>query len=412
MINISKTLQIILIVISSLYLIILTSINLFKTEYGDPPYNYLARNWLNSPIKEIEIENSYPDSNIKKFDNQGNIGFFKSNSKEQDLNIFYGYYFKIKLYTPYYYPNFVGFSTKNKKKSENYKICGKDSQNNLLYFPKDEECPINFITLSDDNNICDDLGISNCKYQRLKDNKYLITSNKKTNGQIITQLRVNYNNIICADSSVDLTFNDLLENYENYECKEEYGYDPIYIKVEEGGENIYYFLDKNNLKDLNIKKNDKILLSYRGYLGVDNISNFEEHPIDHVTYARKIAFSKNIILFISCFYYAFCSIFILYFNNNNKYYCFIKIIFIIYCVLFVFNISFDFHVFFTFLRVKGIIKTVKLDGLSKYKTGLRWFIIIDIILLFGIIFDLIIKIFQFIMYVQNYKKTQQSLSKI
>jgi len=404
MISIPKTIQIIAIIIISLYLLILVGINLFKTEYDDPPYNYLSNNWLNSPIKDIEIiEPSSPNSNIKKYDNQHNIGFFKSDSKEQDLNIFYGSYFKIILYTPYYYPNFFGYNKKYKKNSDNYKVCGQDSQNNILYFPRNEDCPINFIRISEDNNICENLKI-NCKYQKLKNNKYLVTSNENIDGQIITQLRINYNNKICADSSVDLTFNDLLEDYKNYECKEEYGYDKIYNLVGEGEENIDNFLDENNLNNLKIKNNDKIFLSYRGYLGVDNIDNFEEHPIDHVTYAKKIALSKNIILFISCFYYIFCSIFIFYYSNNNKFFRTINVIAIIYLVFFIFNFCYDFHVMFTFFRVKGIVSTINLDGLYKYKTGLRWFIIIDIFILFGIVFDFVIKLLQYLMFRLNLKK--------
>ena len=47
--------RIITIIIISLYLFIFTSINLFKSEYDDPPYNYLTKNWKNSPIKEIKL---------------------------------------------------------------------------------------------------------------------------------------------------------------------------------------------------------------------------------------------------------------------------------------------------------------------------------------------------------------------
>ena len=412
MISIPNNIQIILIVIISLYLLILTSISLFKSEYEDPPYNYLAKNWLNSPIKNIEIsEPSSPNSDINEYDNQNNIGFFKSDSKEQDLNIFYGNHFKIILFTPYYYPNFVGYKKKFKKDNENYKVCGIDSQNNKLYFPKSEACPINFITISDSDNICKNI---NCKYQKLKNNKYLVTSNEKIDEQIITQLRINYNNKICADSSVDLTFNDLLEDYNNYECKEEYGYDTIYTKIEGGEESVDSFLNGNNLKDLKIKKNDKIFLSYRGYLGVDNIDNFEEHPIDHVTYAKKIALSKNIILFISCFYYIFCSIFIFYYSNNNKFDFIINLIVIIYFLLFIFNFLYDLHVIITFLRVKGIVSTVKLDGLYKYKTGLRWFIVIDIFIIFGIVFDFVLKLFQYLMFrdkFKNYKNDKNDENK-
>ena len=402
--NYFKIIQIIIISVVHVYLIIFISINLFKTEYDDQPYNYLSRNWLNSPIKEIEILDTPEKTNIKEYDNQQNLGYFKSGSTKQDLNIFMGKYFKITKYKPYYYPNFVGYF----KKKEKNQICGKDSQGNILYFPKDKECPLNLIMITKDNTYCNSKNID-CKYSLLNDDYYLVTSNQNINGEIITQLRINYNNEICADSSVDLTFNNILNNYNKYKCKSDYGYDKIYHKI--GEENVETFLNNNNIKDMNIKNNDNIFLSYRGYLAVDIIGDFSEHPVDHVTYARKIAISKNIILFITWFYYLFCSIFIFYFNDNKKYILPIKIIFVIYIILFIFNFSYDFHVIFTFLRVKGIVSTVNLDGIKKYKTGLRWFIILDIFILFGIAFDFALKLFQFLHFRKNFKKKENKENK-
>ena len=317
---------------------------------------------------------------------------------------FLGKNFKIKKYKPYYYPNFVGYS----KKKEKNKICGKDSQGNTLYFPKDQECPLNFIMITKNNTYCNSLNID-CKYALLNDSFYLVISNQYIDGEIITQLRINYKNKICADSSVDLTFNTLLDNYKKYECKNECGYDNIYYKI--GEENVETFLNNNNIKNMKIINNDNIYLSYRGYLAVDNIEDFTEHPIDHITYARKIAFSKNIILFITWFYYLFCSIFIFYFNDNQKFILPTKIFFIIYIVFFIFNFSYDIHVIFTFLRVKGIVFTVNLDGIKKYKTGLRWFIILDIFILFGIVFDFVLKLIQFLLSRKNFKKNKKKENK-
>lgn len=396
MVTIPKTVLIILFSAIILILFVLVCVNLFKSEYDDPPYNYLSKNWLNSPIKEIEILDQSEDTKINEQDCQKNLGYFKSGSTKKDLNVFLGKYFKIKLYTPYYYPNFVGYFH---KKDDN-KICGKDSQGNLLYFPKNEECPINFISIENDDSICTTNNI-NCKKQGLNNGLFLLTSNENINGEIITQLRINYNEKICADSSVDLTFNDLLNNYDGKNCKEEYGYDKIYHKI--GEESVEDFLNENNLKNMEIKKSDNIFLSYRSYLGVDDIDKFKEHPVDHVTYAKKISLSKNIILFISCFFYAFCSIFILYFNDKIKYNCTIKVIFIIYCVLFAFNFFYQFHVIFTFRRVKGIVTTVNLKGIEIYKNGIRWFIIIDIIILILIACDFVIKLLQFLMFCEANK---------
>ena len=399
-----RKLQLILLIVIHIYLIIFISINLFKVEYSDPPYNYLSKNWLNSPIKEIEILSNPENTNINEYDNQRILGFFKSGSKEKDLNIFKGKYFKIKKYSPYYYPNFVGYF----KSKKNNQKCGNDSQGNDLYFPKDKECPLNLILITNNNTICDSYNIT-CKYQELSDNEYLVTSNQNYDGEIITQLRINYNNEICADSSVDTTFNTLLTDYEKKECNNEYGYDKIYHKI--GEENVYDFLNNNNIKNINVIKNDYISLSYRGYLGVNNIGKFSEHPVDHVTYAKRIAFSKNIILFITFFFYLFCSIFVFYNSDsdNKRLICSIKIIFLIYLIFFVFNFSYDFHVIFTYVRFKGIVHTVNLEGLNKYKGGPRWFIVIDIFILFGIAFDFVLKLLQFLEFRKNIKKNNDKV---
>lgn len=215
MVKIPKPVYIVLISIIHLYLIVFISINLFSVEYNDPPYNYLSKNWLNSPIKSIELKNPSENTNINEHDNQQNLGFFNSGSKKKDLNIFKGQFFKIERYTPYYYPNFVGFF----HKKENNKICGKDSQGNLLYFPKDKECPLNFIKITSSYSDCGPLNSNDCIYQLLNDGTYLATSNKNVEGEIITQLRINYNNKICADSSVDITFNELLNDYKKKNVK-------------------------------------------------------------------------------------------------------------------------------------------------------------------------------------------------
>ena len=418
MISIPKKIQKILIVIITVYLLVFVCVNLIKTEYNDPPYNYLSKNWLNSPIKNIKISSTFSGEKINEYNNQKNLGFFKQNSDEKDLKKFMNNYFNIELYKPYYYPNFVGYFHNQDGK----KKCGKDSNGNIMYFPKDVECPINYIAINNYNTIdlpltmknifwpnndsliqtdsnCNNLNIK-CNYQKLNDNYYLVTSNEYINGEIVTQLRINYNNKICADSSIDLTFNDFIsDDSEKKECSKDSGYDLTYHVI--GEENFKEFLNNNEIKNINVKDEDKIFLSYRSYFGVDDFEKFNEHPVDHVTYAKKIAFYKNLIILICIIYYIFCSIFILYKNDNQNYNFTIKVIFIIYCVLFLFNFLFDFHVIFTFIRVKGIVKTVNLEGVKKYGNGIRWFIAIDILILLGIFFDFILKLLQFLMFKKN-----------
>ena len=390
-----KLLRIISIIITSIYLFIFTSINLFKSEYYEPPYNYLSQNWLNSPIKDIELSNNILNKNTNDYDNQNILIYFKSDTTIKDLNTFQGKYFNIKLYSPYYYPNFVGFFH---KKSEN-KICGKDSHGNIMYFPENKDCPINLVLIAKNNTVCDILNIS-CKYQQLNHDSYLVTSNNYTNGEIITQLRINFKNKICANSEIDSTFNDLIEDYPKKICEEDWGYDNIYNEIY--GEDLEQFLKENDIEKIKIIKNENITLSYRGYLGVDDLSKFSEHPIDHVTYARKISLSKNIILFISCFYFIFFSIFILFYENKNEYNCKIKITFYVYCALFVFNFLYNAHVIFTYFRVKEIVSTVNLDGINCYKEGIRPFIIFDILIILGLTFDFSLKLYRFLIFRRNH----------
>ena len=392
----NEIIRIISIIIISLYLFTFTSINLFKEEYYDPPYNYLSKNWLNSPIKEIDIlDNSNDDLNIKEYDNQQILIYYNSDSLQKDLNIFQGKYFSIKLYSPYKYCNFVGFF----HKKSDYNICGKDSQGNDLYFPKDIRCPINLIFFSKNDTACDTLNIK-CKYQKIKNDLYLVTSTEYKNGEIITQLRINFENKICANSEIDTTFNDMIQNYPKKICVDDWGYDTIYKKI--GEENINDFIKENKLNNINIIKNENIYLSYRGYLGVDDLNKFSEHPVDHVTYAKKIAVSKNIILFISCFYFTFCSIFIFIYEEKNKYNLTIKILFYVYCGLFAFNFLYDAHAIFTYFRVKGIVSTVNLEGISSYKNGLSSFIIFDILILIGLTFDFFMKLYRFLIFRRNF----------
>ena len=394
--ELQKILRIVSIVIISLYLFIFTGINLFKSEYDDPPYNYLTKNWLNSPINDIELLDSNKITNINEYDNQNILAHFDSNSIKKDLNVFYGKYFKISTYSSYKYANFVGFFH---KKSENQK-CGQDTQGNSLYFPKDIRCPLNFILISNNNTICKDKFNISCKYQKLNDDLYLAISNENTSGVILTQLRINYKNKICANSKIDITFNDMFENYQNQNCDDNWNYDLIYKEIWQ--EDLINFSKENDLKNIKIKKNENISLSYRGYLGIDEFSKFSEHPIDHVTYAKKIAISKNVVLFLSCFYSTFYSIFTYIFEKRKFYYFKIKIMFFVYCVLFVFNFLYNSHVIFTFFRVKEIVSTVNLEGISSYKSGIRSFIVFDILIMIGLAFDFSLNLYNFLLFRRNH----------
>ena len=79
--------------------------------------------------------------------------------------------------------------------NDNSKICGKDSQDNNLYFPKDVDCPVNDIFISKyDLNEYEYDG-----YQKLKlsnENGYLYYTNKKTTGKIVTKITKTVFNLV------------------------------------------------------------------------------------------------------------------------------------------------------------------------------------------------------------------------
>ena len=128
-------------------------------------YEYINTNWKQNSITSISISNS---SNY--------------NSDIYSLNNF-----KIE----YKKNNYTYYDILNN--NDNSKICGKDSQGNDLYFPKDVECPVNdiFISKFDLNEYNDYTKI------KLKDeDRYLYYTNKKTSGKIVIAIIVSTNDTL------------------------------------------------------------------------------------------------------------------------------------------------------------------------------------------------------------------------
>ena len=69
--------------------------------------------------------------------------------------------------------------------NNNSKLCGKDNLGNNLYFPKEVECPINKIIISEFNN-----DLQNYTKLKLNSGKYLYFTNQFFDGKIVSDLRI------------------------------------------------------------------------------------------------------------------------------------------------------------------------------------------------------------------------------
>ena len=129
-------------------------------------YNNLMYNWNTNPIKSIELSPT-EDYEFAKI---------KTKKKEYSFYKWRNNYFKIEKIKNFNYVNIY--------KNKNGKICGKDNYGNDLYFPNDEECPINDIII-DDNN----MNYIGYKEIKLTLEKSLYYTNKNISQKIIIDLK-------------------------------------------------------------------------------------------------------------------------------------------------------------------------------------------------------------------------------
>ena len=226
--------------------------NLKKINYR---LNNLVNNWEKSPIKSIFLD----EDNSAKNDWKRNSLIYErlSDISYNYKSIFYEYKYKES------------------------KICGKDSYDNDLYFPKDVECPINGIRITKDENF-DTKG----EYTKLnlKDNYFLYYTNKKIDGKIIINI------INSRHNKPELNFHE----------------------SEEKGELIDFDINSYSIIDT---FNNEYLLSIF-YIGIDpeispktgKINDFD----DELTLYKDLVESIEIILFcyygvmVICFFVLFC----------------------------------------------------------------------------------------------------------
>ena len=253
-------------------------------------------NWKMVPIKSIypraeNIHFHFNKKNNKLNKIQRRLGYFPGielNSENSDPNlkeiksgdilVWRNHKFDIELMNEtFYYYDLLKYDS-NKKK------CGNDENENSLYFPNNIECPINYISITDD--FYDD-NCTSCKNYTLDGNKYLHTSNEeRENGKIVVQIFLkdfcnyfhnckNESEIFYSDSDND---NNIIDKIEINNLMKENGYllNKYYFKSQNESIKLHYS-SYNGLNKLvpssanKIKKYMKFLIKYQNYCKVKNI---------------------------------------------------------------------------------------------------------------------------------------------
>ena len=122
------------------------------------------------------------------------IGYFKNfpNEKSKKLYKWKGNYFSFKRKDgKYSYNNILS------KKKYPIKKCGVDNQGNELYFRENDECPINYVTISNKQPILD--GVINYKSIVIDGEQKLFYTNEYTNGRILIDFRISDINGPCLN---------------------------------------------------------------------------------------------------------------------------------------------------------------------------------------------------------------------
>ena len=241
-------------------------------------YKIINYNWELNSITSISISN--------------NPEFGYSNIEKGWKNIFIEY--KTNEY------NYYNISTNNK---DDLKICGKDSQDNDLYFPKDVECPVNDIFISKfDSNEYDG-------YTKLKlsdEAGYLYYTNKKTRGKVVTSIIVGTNDPLkiysgsnyLRDDDDRNNYNDYFENNENKDKKKIDRFNTVFFYEEIDSWNECENQDSCSDKDMH-------KLYAINYLGVNKnligkINDFKNNleKFDFLCSLKYVSYGLNLFIFI------------------------------------------------------------------------------------------------------------------
>jgi hypothetical protein len=261
-------------------------------------YDNMIYNWNSNPIKSIEL---IEENNNEKYE----LAKIKTNKNKYSFYSWRNKYFKVEKLTDYDYNNLYI--------KENGKLCGMDSNGNDLYFPRNIDCPINFIKFDTHN-------YSNPNFIKLQldDDYYLYYTNINFRGKILVDIKAGSSKGLQLNLEKD---NDLCESFSSL-------YKDIFeIKKEKCSsftnftKNVslshYRKIDTweytNFIHKIGLKGNDEAILYAIYYLGInstilkdkrENLKNYKKY----MEIYKKLYIFKFIMYFISLL----CSFFLVY----------------------------------------------------------------------------------------------------
>ena len=209
-------------------------------------YGNLLSNWKFHPIKSISSE-------IKEEEKINYSKYFSSGRNKNSIE-WKNIILNLERFDDYDYFNIYSNKTG--------RICGKDNFGNNLYFPKDVDCPINEIFISQ-------YYLYTTDYDQIKisDNEYLYYTNQNTQGNIIIDLGVNSN---LEELNSDYTFPLYEDIYYENNSNQSFLYSTNYI-----GLNLSSFTEKESEKINDFRNNfDKYESFYDCKIAFIAIDNF------------------------------------------------------------------------------------------------------------------------------------------
>ena len=132
-----------------------------------------------------------------------------------------------------------------------YKKCGKlDNLGNILCLPESEDCPVNDFIISDSERS----DLPDYEYFK-RGNRYVYYTNKKTDNQIYTKLKVVEGKLCTHKSYVHTDFPQYIldKNFGNYGCKEQIGgkyYDTDILELDSVKKRELFEFESLNLENL------------------------------------------------------------------------------------------------------------------------------------------------------------------